>query len=58
MLAAKVDVIFIEIVSLNISFVKLKISNYPVIEFKLIIDEPEIYIVPVESHKLYERTQI
>ena len=58
MLAAKVDVIFIVIVSSNISFEKLKILNYPVIEFKLIIDEPEIYIVPVESHKLYERTQI
>ena len=37
---------------------KLKTSNYPVAEFKLINGELEIYDVPVESYKLYESTQL
>ena len=52
------EVILIVIVCSNISFVKLKTSNYPVAEFKLINGELEIYDVPVESYKLYESTQL
>ena len=45
----KVDVILIVIVCSKILLVKAVTSNYPVAEFKLIIEEPDIGIVPVES---------
>jgi len=48
-LTVKVDVILIVIVCSKILLVKAVTSNYPVAEFKLIIEEPDIGIVPVES---------
>jgi hypothetical protein len=49
MLTVNVEVILIVIVYSKISFVKAVISNSPVVELKLIIDELEIWDVPVES---------
>ena len=45
----KVEVIFIVIVYSKILLTKAVISNSPVAEFILIIDELEIGVVPVES---------
>ena len=49
MLTVKVDVILIVIVCSKILLVKAVISNYPVVESKLITEEPVIGVVPVES---------
>ena len=57
MLIENAEVILIVIVCSNILFVKAVISNYPVAESKLITEELVIGVVPVESYKLYERTQ-
>jgi hypothetical protein len=56
-LTEDVEVILIVIVCSKISFVNAVISNYPVTELKLIIEELEIAVNPVESYRLYERTQ-
>ena len=49
MLTVNVEVILIVIVYSKILFVNAVISNSPVAESKLIIDDPDYGIVPVES---------
>ena len=57
MLSVNVEVIFIVTVCSKILFVNTEISNSPVPEFKLIIEELEIGFVPDESYRPYESSQ-